>query len=89
MFCRLGGVMPTVATQLHKQHIDGVIEAALSQSDLEAKVQIHFFAYRTRFSEIFTSANKPYPPSAYVMQPNSGLLRLDATTHIACHYGHR
>ena len=28
-------------------------------------------------------------PSAYVMQPNSGLLRLDATTHIACEDSNR
>ena len=26
--------------------------------------------------------------SAYAMQHHSGLLRLDATTHV-CHYGHR
>ena len=28
-----------------------------------------------------------YSPSAYVMQPNSGLLRLDAKTHVACQDG--
>ena len=38
MFFRLGGVLPTVASQLHKQHIDGVIEEALAQSSLAVKV---------------------------------------------------
>ena len=35
------------------------------------------------------ASNLSIPPSAYVMQPNSGLLRLDATTDVAWNYDHR
>ena len=37
-FYRLGGVLPHIAKELHKQHINEVIETALSQSGVQAKV---------------------------------------------------
>ena len=37
-FYRLGGVLPHIAKVLHKQHINEVIETALSQSGVQAKV---------------------------------------------------
>ena len=45
--------------------------------------------YTLPLIEINSAAFQPsIPPSAYVMQPNSGLLRLDATTYVALNYDH-
>ena len=45
--------------------------------------------YTLPLTEINVAAFQPFnTPSAYVMQPNSGLLRLDATIHVTWNYDH-
>lgn len=40
LFCRLGGVIPTIARDLHKQNIDQVVTECLALSKMRLEVTI-------------------------------------------------
>ena len=81
--------------------LENTIYATTKNKSFRAKIQhltpaciLSLLRNKFHFSNIHRSMNamdrvQSKSTSAYVMQPNPGLLRLEATTHVACHYDHR